>query len=101
MEDIAGAVARRKPADVNKIEKPDMASIRRKRARRSGGDGDASSHRHLADRPKYGKNGALLEFEAYSLAFGGAVAHGYLENEVEASFKTFRPFFQRDVNIVL
>lgn len=38
---IAGAVARRKPADVKKMEKADIVTIRRKRARRRHDEDDA------------------------------------------------------------
>lgn len=41
MDAMAGAVARRKPADVKKIEKADIVMIRRKRARRRLEEGDA------------------------------------------------------------
>lgn len=40
-EAIAGAVAMRKPAEVKKMEKAEMVSIRRRRARRRLGMGDA------------------------------------------------------------
>ena len=38
---IAGAVAMRKPAEVKKMEKAPMVIIRRRRARRRLGEGDA------------------------------------------------------------
>lgn len=41
IEAIAGAVAMRKPAEVKKIEKAEMVSMRRRRARRKGRFGDA------------------------------------------------------------
>lgn len=39
---MAGAVARRKPADVKKIEKADIVTIRRNRVRRRLGKDDAA-----------------------------------------------------------
>ena len=42
MDAMAGAVARTKPADVNKIEKAEMVMIRRKRAPRRLDEGDAA-----------------------------------------------------------
>lgn len=43
MDAMAGAVAIRKPAEVKKMEKAPILSIRRKRARRRGGEGEAGS----------------------------------------------------------
>ena len=40
---IAGAVAMRKPAEVKKMEKAPIVSIRRRRARRRLGEGDAGT----------------------------------------------------------
>lgn len=42
IEAIAGAVAIRKPAEVKNIEKAEIVSMRRKRARRRGGDEEAT-----------------------------------------------------------
>lgn len=43
---MAGAVARRKPADVKKIEKAEIVKIRRRRARRRlNADEDGAAHR--------------------------------------------------------
>ena len=44
IEAMAGAVARRKPADVKNIERADIVRIRRKRARRRLDEGDAVHH---------------------------------------------------------
>lgn len=43
MDAMAGAVAIRKPAEVKKMEKAPILSIRRKRARRRAGEGEADS----------------------------------------------------------
>lgn len=48
-EAIAGAVARRKPAEVNSIDQAEIVNIRRKRAWRSEGDGEAILRRQLAN----------------------------------------------------
>ena len=43
IEAIAGAVAMRKPAEVKKMDKAEMVSMRRKRARRRGAEEEAKS----------------------------------------------------------
>ena len=47
IEAIAGAVAIRKPAEVKNMEKAEIVSMRRKRARRRGGNEEAVLERQL------------------------------------------------------
>lgn len=76
MEAIAGAVARRKPAEVNKTEKAEKVSIRRKRFLRRGGD----------DEPK---------LELYRRALKGGFANRWRTRTPFIVWKsmTFSPFF--------
>ena len=98
IEAIAGAVAMKKPVEVKNMEKAEKVSIRRKRARRRGGD-EARSECRLTSRADL-RRGEVLKFEMYSLALGRVLAHGYRRTEVGGSLWTSGALLRRDMNIL-